>query len=340
MIKRICFIVVVLFFCCCLGCSSDDSPSVRVLQWGVAEVYYDAYNGLTESLGSKGYKPGVNIDIKRVIAKGDYDLAKRVINRWKNESPDLIVTIGTKATLAAKEVLHPESSSIPLVFVGCAFPHLTGVIDSYHPQKGITGIGAETPVRERVNLLLRVLPHIKRVVIPYFPDNPQAGITATEARAILEEKGVRAITLALSKKEGPRAAVRKIGKISSQCDVIYLPTDPVLYVPSTLKGVIDEALSKGKPTTGVTINSVKSGALLALYSDYYEQGVEAADMVDMVLHGTPPRKIAPRPGQSHYLAINIGSARALGINIPRSIMLEAREIIDINSDKDAPKLVH
>lgn len=341
MVKRICLIVVVLAVVIWgVGCSRNSLPSVRVLQWGVAEAYNDGYNGLTSGLAGKGYKFGLSLDIKRVVAKGDYSLAKKTVNRWKKEHPDLIVTIGTKATLAAKEVLHPESSSVPLVFLGCAFPYLTGIIGSYQPQKGITGIGAETPVRERVNLLLRVLPHIKRVVIPYFPDNPQAVITATEAKKILDKKGVRAITLVLSKKEGTSAAVRRIREAISQCDALYLPTDPILYVPSTLKRVIEVALEQGKPVTGMTLNSVKKGALLALYSDFYEQGVEAADMVDMILHGIPPVKIAPHPSQSHYVAININSARMLGISIPRNIMLEAKEIIDINSDRDAPELVH
>jgi len=176
--------------------------------------------------------------------------------------------------------------------------------------------------------MVRVFPHLKKVAIPYFPDNPQAVITATETKKLLEQKGVTAFAVPLAKSEGLNATLKEIGKLVSKCGLLYLPTDPVLYVPSTLKRVIGVAMKQKKPAIGVTVGSVKLGALLALHPDYYELGAEAADMANMVLNGVPPDKIAPHATQSRYLAINMNTARALGIELPRNMLLKAKEIID------------
>ena len=314
------------------GCAKKNRYNICVLQWGEATVYYDTYKGLTDGLNSRGYEKGRNLNITHVVAKGDYHLAKNTIKKWARLKPDLVITLGTKATLAAKEELHAEGSHIPLVFTACAFPYLTGIISSYSSQKGITGIGAEIPAKERVELMVQALPHLKKVAIPYFPDNPQAVITATETKRLLEEKGITGVAFALSRKEGIDNAIAKIRKVVSECDLLYLPTDPVLYVPSTLKRVIHVATEQKKPAIGVTLDSVKNGAMLALHPDYYEQGVEAADIVNMVLNGVSPSKVVPHPTQSHYLAINLNTARKLGIAMPRNMLLTAKEIIDTCSE--------
>jgi len=227
------------------SCVREKCYQICILQWGEAQPYYEAYKGLIDGFLSKGYEEGRNLEIKYAKAKGDYNFAKDAVRRWEKLKPNLIISIGTKATLAAKEVLHPENSNIPLLFTTCAFPNITGIIGSYSPQKGITGIGAEIPTKERIDLLLKTFPKIKRVGIPYFTFDPQAVITATKAKKLLEDRGITAIALVLSKDKGINATIEKIGKLAEKCEFIYLPTDPILYVPKMLKGIISVTMRAG-----------------------------------------------------------------------------------------------
>jgi putative ABC transport system substrate-binding protein len=332
-IKRACLLLLGMFLVGqgFIGCTERDAYKVYVLQWGDAQVYYDAYKGLADGLMGKGYEEGKTIELTRVIAKDNYSRAVKTLKAWKRERPYLIVTLGTKATLAAKEVLNPGKNSIPLIFTACSFPYLTGIIDSYSPQEGITGIGTEIPIRERVSLLLEALPNTKRVGIPYFIVNPQASITCRNTKRLLEEKGISVATMAFSDEDltennGIDKIIPKIERLAEECDLIYIVTDPVFHIPCNFKKTVAVAMSKGKPVIGCTVNSAKEGALLAPYVDYYDAGVETATLVDLVLNGEPVSKIHPRCTRNRYLAVNIYSARKLGINLPRNILLRAKKI--------------
>ncbi len=309
------------------SCLKGESYKVCILQWGEANAYDRSYSGLMDGLAGLGYREGQNIKIEHVVAKGDYELAKNTVSEWLKDDPSIIVTIGTKASLAAKEVLKPQEPGIPMVFTACAFPYLTGILDTYGPHKWITGVGAEIPVSNRVALLLQAFPRIKVVGIPYFNVNPQAVITAEETAKKLNRKGVNTILLLFNKDVEAEKFNREIEKLADRCDLIYMPTDPVLYRSRTLKTIISTAMKRGKPVAGVTLKSAQEGAVLAYYSDFYEGGREAASMVDMVLNGKPVESILPHPTESRHIAVNIESSNQLGITLPRSILAKAKKLL-------------
>ena len=343
MLKRACLFCVGILMVGGLllpGCVSQRSYTICVLQWGEARAYCDTYQGLVDGLVGKGYEDGKNLKLEHVVAKGDYDVAKRTIEKWRAERPSIIVTLGTKATLAAKEVLDPPHSSIPLVFAACAFPNITGIISDYVAQRGITGVGAEVPTRERIGLLLQAFPNIRVVGIPYFPLNPQAIITAKRAQKLLEARGIRVNILVLSEEEdlhSLHSLSEKIERLAKESELVYLPTDPVLYVPETLNRIIDVTMKERVPLMGSTLASAKMGTLLAVYSDFYENGRETSTLVDLILNGEPFSNVPPHPPQSWHVAVNLNTARQLDIILPRNVLLRAKDIIGVVELKQTAK---
>jgi putative ABC transport system substrate-binding protein len=236
----------------------------------------------------------------------------------------LILASGTPASFAAKEA----TSTIPIVMGGIAAdPVATGLIANLaHPGGNITGMTMmSAPLGgKRLELLKSTVPRLERVAVFWNPANPAYG-------PILKELETAAPSLRLTLHrvevrvpadfEGAfEAAVRQ------RAGALIAPGDPL--VTNRPKMVADIALKHRLPTIMENKEFVLAGGLLSLGLDLVDSYRRAATHVDKILKGANPGGLPMEQPSKFDLAVNLRTARALGLTIPTSVLVQATQVIE------------
>jgi putative tryptophan/tyrosine transport system substrate-binding protein len=229
---------------------------------------------------------------------------------------DVIVTDGTPAALAAKQA----TTSIPIVMWSAGDPIALGLAESLaHPGGNITGYSQVSTevIPKRAALLHELLPKVQRVALPIFPGNPISRLSVEQAEAAYRSLGVRTIVL------DPEAVESFIvGAVRQGAEAVDVPS----FGPDTPL-LIERAMLYRLPVMSSSRDVVDAGGLAAFNIDSDEARERVARIIDKVLRGANPADIPIEQPTRFWLIINMKSAQALGITVPRSILLQANEVI-------------
>jgi putative ABC transport system substrate-binding protein len=208
-----------------------------------------------------------------------------------------------------------------------ADPVATGLIANLaHPGGNITGMTMmSAPLGgKRLELLTSTVPRLERVAVFWNPANPAYG-------PILKELETAAPSLRLTLHrvevrvpadfEGAfEAAVRQ------RAGALIAPGDPL--VTNRPKMVADIALKHRLPTIMENKEFVLAGGLLSLGLDLVDSYRRAATHVDKILKGANPGGLPMEQPSKFDLAVNLRTARALGLTIPTSVLVQATQVIE------------
>jgi putative ABC transport system substrate-binding protein len=236
--------------------------------------------------------------------------------------PELIYAPPQPAALAARQATR----TIPIVFATGADPVGNGLVASLaHPGGNATGVvsAIESLAPKRIELLHEMLPAAKRVGFLRDPgEAPSASDTSRigQAGAAL---GLTIIWVDMASAGTLDAAVAKL--IGQRVEVIF--------ATSSLAGNLRERLIELANQSRVPVvlargYMVQAGALFAYSSSLADQLRRSAQVADKVLKGANPADLAVEQPTRFELVINLKAAKALGITIPRSVLLRADEVIE------------
>jgi putative tryptophan/tyrosine transport system substrate-binding protein len=236
---------------------------------------------------------------------------------------DVLVTIATPATLAAKAA----TATIPIV-MSTGDPVGVGIVQSLNrPGGNITGVALNNVevAAKRLQLLAEAVPKLSRVAVLANQMNPTFNaLQVGQTRKAAERMGV---AVQLVEVRGPgRLADAFVAMSREHAEAAIILPDPTFRVHG--KRIAELALQHGLPSTADDRPFVEAGGLLAYAPDYDEFNRRIAWLVDRVLKGAKPAELPVEEPTKFELVINLKTAKALGLTIPQTLLLQANQVIE------------
>lgn len=277
---------------------------------------------LRDGLRAHGYIDGknVHIDDRSLVAR--YELLAEAAARLVSQKVDIIICFGGTASLAVSKA----TSTIPIVMVASGDPVKLGVAASLsRPGGNVTGTASlsQELSGKRLELLKEVVPGMRRLAVILYPDS------SAEVRAL---KGYEAAARALNIEVQP-VEIRTTGDIGPAiADIAQMNVQAIAVVGSTLLSAnstqVVAAVEKVRvPAIYSNLEFVRAGGLMAYATNLSEHFLRAATYVDKIFKGAKPGDLPIEQPTRVALAINLRTAKALGLAIPQSLTLRADELI-------------
>ena len=301
--------------------AQPHTPRIGVLLVGVAPASRDFE--LTHELARFGYIEGRNITYEIAGADGDLSRLPQLARDLVAKNPEVIV--GAAATVAA--VLAAATRDIPIVMTVVSDPIGLGLSNSMsRPSRNITGFTTSSIslAAKRLELLRELVPGLRKVAYLWTPGNPISETWGEQVRMARDALGIELISLPLTSSVDIFAAFAIAEK--EQVSAVLIESNSLTARFST--SIIDECLVRDLPAMHVWPSEVRNGALISYGPATVENFPRAAIYVDRILKGV---KIAELPFEEPTqikLAINLRTARSIGITIPPSLLARADEVIE------------
>ena len=295
-------------------------PLVAVLIPGTAVnyTYARSLEGLRAGLRDLGYVEGKNIVIEYRSAERNYDRLPELAAELVRLKPDVLVTSATPATLAAKQA----TTTIPIVMIDVGDPVGSGIVASFaHPGGNITGLtdlGLEL-YGKRLELLKNAFPQIRHVAFLFNPANFSYRTTLKPmeivARSLNVEVRPYEVRLPNEFENAFSTMVeRRVGA------AVVTDADPMFA--DNLKAIAVLAEKHQLPTAGGK-DFAEAGGLIGYGVDHFEENRRATIFVGKILKGAEPGDLPIERAAKFQFIVNLNTATALGVAMPRSIMVRA-----------------
>jgi putative ABC transport system substrate-binding protein len=280
--------------------------------------------GLREGLRAAGLE-GRHIALLIRNTKGDLAAAETVARALElDDKVDLIVAINTNVALAAKR----GTERVPIVFAAGVDPVAAGLIDNLAAPGGrLTGFQflSGDLTAKRLEILHEIVPKLRRVVTFYDPRNPSANVALAAAREAGRKLGIEIAGQQVTSPEEMSDRLNTLAATNAEA-IFFVPGSPI---PTTRAALIIETANKMRlPTMVQDLGLVRAGGLAGYGTSYREYGRRSAGYVARILAGTPPGDLPVEAVQQPILAINLQTARTLGLDIPPLLLTRADEVIE------------
>jgi putative ABC transport system substrate-binding protein len=189
------------------------------------------------------------------------------------------------------------------------------------PGENLTGVSSLTSdlVAKRLEILKTLAPQVKRVWAIHHGDDPSSIEAIRRAQIAAKQLGLELLSRAVYTPEQLAYAMRAI----QPGDALLPPDVGTLDIPAAL---LDLSMASRLPAVFPTSLWVGHGGLASYGPDYHAQGVQAARIVAKILRGARPGDLPVEGADRIDLAVNLKTAGALGLEVPRKIMLRADTI--------------
>ena len=271
-----------------------------------------------------GWVDGKNIRLDYRFAEDDPALFKSNAAELVQLSPDAILASTPPAIVA----LHQQTATIPIVLVLAADPVGLGLVQSLaRPSTNITGVGAIDPpiMGKWLQLLKQIAPGITRVAVIFNPDTqPYAGLFNRAVDSAAASFGVT-VTLAPVRDD---ATIEET--IATQARE---PGGSLISLPDSFNTkhrdvIIAEAARHRLPLMGAGDAFPRAGGLISYWFNPVDLHAQAAYYIDRILKGANPADLPVSQPTKFSLVINLKTAKALGLTVPRRMLDLADEVID------------
>lgn len=284
-------------------CYAGEQVAVSVIFPSDVEAYNLAWNGFREFFTANK----VSLEISRYNLTDD-DPAE-IYSRIIKEKPDLVVTLGSKASKLARERIK----DIPVVF--CMVFNPLEIAGS-----NITGVSMEISTKIKLQEIRRILPHAKKIGLVY---SPELSETYKNISKMCDQMGFKPIGEQIESEKDFSMALKNIFK---HIDCFLMISDSKIYSPLSVKHLLLQSLREKIPVVGLSSLYTKAGALFSVDCDYEDLGQQTAKISLRVLNGEKPTDIRPAIPRKTKLFLNQLAADRLGIKIQDQIIKEASEV--------------
>lgn len=271
--------------------------------------------GLRDGLRELGFEEGRDIVFDIRFTQGKPGATRAAAEALVKEGVDLIVTSNEAATQAAKSA----TKKIPIVFTLVGDPVMAGFLHKIaKPGENLTGVSSLTSdlVAKRLEILKTLAPQVKRVWAIHHGDDPSSIEAIRRAQIAAKQLGLELLSRAVYTPEQLAYALKAI----QPGDALLPPDVGTLDIPAAL---LDLSMASRLPAVFPTSLWVGHGGLASYGPDYHAQGVQAARIVAKILRGARPGELPVEGADRIDLAVNLKTAGALGLEVPRKIMLRA-----------------
>jgi putative ABC transport system substrate-binding protein len=280
---------------------------------------------LTARLDDLGWKVNHNLQIDARFAAGDVErlrvLARELVTLW----PDVIVT----NTPFAIKAIRDQTDAIPIVFVQMADPVGAGLLKSVsRPENNITGfISLEYPIVGKwLQLLKQMAPEIGAVGLMVNPDAAYGGGSywLDQFMDATTSLGMEPVAMPVRSTFEIQQAVGTLG--ARQNAGLLVATDS--FTSAHHARIVELALERRIPGCYAFRYYTTEGGLMSYGPDGRDMVRRAASYVDRILRGESPANLPVQRPDKYELVINLKTAKALGLEVPRALLVRANEFIE------------
>jgi putative ABC transport system substrate-binding protein len=276
-----------------------------------------------QGLEKPGWSIGRNLQIDFHWGVGDVDWIRSAAARMLRAAPDVIVANGG----AALRPMQQATRTLPIVFIGAADPVADGFVQSLaHPGGNITGFTTLEPSigAKFLALLKEIAPRVRRAAIMVSPDSPSSRRLSDVAAAAAPKLTVEVVVAPVRGAADIEAAMMEW---SREPDFgLIVPPDPTIN--SHRKLIIELAARYRLPAIHALRAATAEGALMSYGISVPELFRQAATYVDRLLKGEKPADLPVQQPTRFELAINLKTAKALGLAVPQTLLVAADEVIE------------
>ena len=301
---------------------STKRPTIGFLGAASPELAGPWVAAFVKRLGELGWTEGRNVAIEYHWAEARTERYSEIATELANRKVDVIVTWASAPVLAAKRA----TTTIPIVFAAQMDPVGAGVVASLaRPGGNVTGMSIQQTdtAGKRIELLREALPRLARLAVMANSSAPGAMIEMREVATTARTLGLEVIPIEVSQ---AGEVFSSIESIRDRADALYVATDPPIF--SNRIAINEMAQRQRTPTIYGSREYVDAGALMSYGPNWIDLFRHAAEQVDKILRGTKPADIPVQQPTKFDLVVNLRTAKALGLEIPPSLLARADDVID------------
>ena len=309
-------------------------PTRAQLRARVPRIGYLSFAPLTDApsperaaflygLGELGYIDGKTITIDYQSAEMNVEMLPDAAAELVDRKVDLIVGAGTVASVAAKNA----TKLIPVVTMFSSEPIASGLVNSLaRPGGNVTGLSTmQTELdAKRLEMLKEILPKISHVAVLWTTVHPSHPYELKSIGDAARRLGMAVTTFEVTNPSDLNRAFAAMTK--TRPDALFVLWD---YRTLTFrKDIAGFAATNQLPTSVPSSEFVEAGGLMSYGPNQYDIFRRTAAIVDKILKGEKPGDIPVEQPTKFELIVNMETAKALGINMPQSILLRADRVIE------------
>jgi putative tryptophan/tyrosine transport system substrate-binding protein len=295
-------------------------PTIGLLGAATSASWSKWTGAFVQRLRELGWIEGRTVAIEYRWAEGSGERAAEFAAEFMRLRVDVIVTTG--ATLLAA---GQPTSTIPVVVATSNDPIGSGLIASLaRPGGNVTGLSNQQSdlASKRFELLREVIPSLRRLAILANAGNSASMLEMREVETTARTVGLEVVTSEIRHAEDIEPAFETF---KGCAEALYVCSDFLIFTHRVRINTL--ALALRLPMIYSESENVEMGALMSYGPSFPDMFRRAADFVDKILRGAKPADIPVEQPTRFYLAINVTTAKALGLTIPETLLATADEVI-------------
>ena len=283
--------------------------------------YGELLTGLRQGLHALGYRDTELALHEQRVPRGDRKRAAAAAEALRREHARVAFVVGTELSA----IVRKTAPELPIVFITPGDPVRIGLVASLaRPGGNITGMTFEFPelTAKRLELIREVAPRARRVAVLYDrrDESPKQGFASAVQAA--QRLGIKLVELHVDEVQSNASAVNRAGSFNA---LLVIPGGAI---SSVSERVIDHAQRERVITVVSARSEATRNALLSYGASDVEVARQAARLVDRIAKGQRAAELPVEQPTKFELAVNMKTAKALGISIPGSILLRADKVIE------------
>jgi putative tryptophan/tyrosine transport system substrate-binding protein len=278
---------------------------------------------MRERLRELGYREGHNIVLEFRWAEGKFERLSQLAAELARLKVDVITTLSTPVAIAARKA----TTTIPIVFTGVGDPVGAGVVPSLaRPGGNATGISllATELAPKRLEILREIVPDMSPVAMLWNDTNPGMVLRAREAQDAGAKLHVTIQSVGVHDLVDFDSAFATIE--NGRTNALLVLVDP--FTLQHRKRIVDFAAQRRLPAIYEAREFVQSGGLICYGPSLLAMQRRAAEYVDKIFKGAKPADLPVEQPTKFELVINLKTAKALGLDIPPTLLARADEVME------------
>jgi putative tryptophan/tyrosine transport system substrate-binding protein len=297
-------------------------PTIGILSSSTAAIERPRRDAFVTRLGELGWVAGRSVMIEVRAAEGIVERAGEIAAEFARLKVDVIVVSGDAQVLAAKQA----APDIPIVIASAGDPVSQGLVASLaRPGGNITGFSVQLidTAGKRIELLHEIVPGLRRLAILGNSANPAVALERDAAQTEARDISLEVIRSDFRRAEDIPSAIEEL---KGRADALYVCVEPLMIANrARINGL---ALAAQLPVMHSYRDNLEGGGLISYGPDVLDLYRRAAGLVDKILRGARAADIPVEQPTKFELAINLKAAKALGLNVPPTLLARADEVIE------------
>ena len=298
------------------GAASAQPKKVAIAGWGPHPTLNEAIAGFKKGLAEEGFAEGSGVIFDETNVNFDAALIPQMLTRLAGARPDLMVTVATPVSVAARNQLR--SRTFPIVFMPIADPVHAGLVPSWDKgDKLMTGASVALDYDAVLGFFKTLLPNLKRLGLLYDTGDDSSKAAVDGMEAIAAKHGIALVRIGV---DNPNELPQRVQSAVGRVDALFtVASGRIQQGMAAISATADRAKL---PVLTSIPQAVQQGYALAAFAVSFGQSGEAAGRIaGRILKGADPASIPPyRPtAAQHVPLINAQKLKALDIALPAAL---------------------